>query len=338
VVGITGVIALAGGAEHSLALKSDGTVWAWGNDGWGQLGTPANPYSSSYVPVQVSGLNSVKAIAAGWAHSLALASDGTVWAWGYNYYGQTGTGTSGNNVLTPTRVAGLSGVVAIAAGNGSFSSLALKGDGTVWAWGYDGLGQLGNGTSDENPHPTPVKVTAIAGVSSIGAGSEHALAVRSDGTVWAWGDNSLGQLGAKTTTTCSTYHYACSRTPVQVKGLLGATAVAGGGNFSLAIKSDQTAWGWGDNGYGQLGNGKTTLFGGVSTPVQVKGLTGVVAIAAGASHSLAIKSDGTAWAWGYNGYGQVGNGTFSSSSVPVPVTSISGLTVIGAGQNHSLAE
>jgi alpha-tubulin suppressor-like RCC1 family protein len=333
VSGFATVTSVAGGSNFSLALKSDGTVLAWGNSGWGQLGRGS--YDSSTIPVQVSGLSGVTAIAAGDLHGLALKSDGTVWAWGFNYYGQVGKG-SGNNVLSPVRVNGLSRVAAIAAGNGGFTSYALKTDGTVWAWGYDGLGQLGDGKSDENAHPTPVKVLNLSGVSAIGAGSSHALAVRSDGTARAWGSNQYSQLGTSTPTTCGVYHYPCSTTPVQVKNLASVSTVAGGGNFSLALKSDGSVWGWGENGYGQLANGTTKLFGGVKTPTEAK-LGSVIAIAAGAEHTLALKSDGTVWAAGRNQSGQLGNGTFTDSSSPVGATNLSGVSGIGAGLNHSLA-
>jgi alpha-tubulin suppressor-like RCC1 family protein len=330
---LAGVTAVAGGSNFSLALKSDGTVWAWGNNGWGQLGRGS--YVSSTTPVQVSGLSGVKAIAAGDLHALALKSDGTVWSWGFNYYGQVGNG-SGNNVLLPVRVSGLSGVSGIAAGNGGFTSYALKTDGTVRAWGYDGLGQLGNGTSDENAHPTPVKVLNLSAVTAIGAGSSHALAVRSDGTVRGWGYNRYSQLGAKTTVTCGAYQDPCSTTPVQVQNLTGVSTVAGGGNFSLALKYDGTVWGWGENGYGQLANGTTTLFGGVTRPTKAK-LDSVTAIAAGGDHTLALESDGTVWAAGSNQLGQLGNGTFNDSSNPVGTINVSGASGIGAGLDHSLA-
>lgn len=330
---LTDVTAVAGGSNFSLALKSDGTVRAWGNNGWGQLGRGS--YLASTTPVQVSGLSDVKAIAAGDLHTLALKSNGTVWGWGFNYYGQVGNG-SGNNVLSPVRVSGLSGVSAIAAGNGGFTSYALKTDGTVWAWGYDGLGQLGNGKSDENAHPKPVQVSNLNGVTGIGAGTSHALAVRSDGTVRAWGYNGYSQLGTTTTAACGAYHDPCSTTPVQVKNLTGVSTVAGGGNFSLALKSNGTVWGWGENGYGQLANGTTTLFGGVKTPTKSK-LASVTAIAAGGEHTLALKSDGTVSAAGSNQLGQLGNGTFTDSSNPVGIINVSGVSAIGAGLNHSLA-
>jgi alpha-tubulin suppressor-like RCC1 family protein len=331
---LTGATSVAAGSDFSLALKSDGTVWAWGNSGWGQLGQ--GTYGSSTTPVRVTGLSGVTQVAAGDLTGLALKSDGTVRAWGFNYYGQVGNGASGNNVLAPVQVVGLTGVVAIASGNGGNTSYALKADGTVWAWGYDGLGQLGNGTSNETAHPRPVEVSNLSGAVAIGAGSEHALAVLSDGTVRAWGSNQYGQLGARTSTSCSVYHYPCSTVPVQVTNLAGVSAVAGGGNFSLALKSDGSVWGWGQNDVGQLANGTTTSSGGVTTPTRAH-LQSIIAIAAGDQHTLALKSDGTVWAAGSNSWGQLGTGTFTGSSNPVRVVNLSGAVSIAAGLDHSLA-
>src|SRR4030088_1117679 len=165
VINLNSVIAVAGGDQHSLGLKSDGSVWAWGNSGWGQLGQ--GTYGGSSKPIQVPGLGNVVGVASGSLHNLALKSDGTVWGWGFNYYGQVGNGTSGGNVLSPAQVKGLSGVTALVAAG--FTSYALKSDRTVWAWGYDGLGELGNGSSDENAHRTPTKVRKISTAVGIGA-------------------------------------------------------------------------------------------------------------------------------------------------------------------------
>ena len=331
VVNLTNVVAVTGGDQHSLALRSDGTVWAWGNSGWGQLGQ--GTYGGRSTPVQVPGLTNVKAIAAGSLHNLALKSDGTVWGWGFNYYGQVGNGSSGDNVLSPAQVKGLSGVVGIAAGG--FSSIALKADRTVWAWGYDGQGELGNATSDENAHSRPTQVRRLTTAVSIASGGSHELAVLADGSVWAWGDNELSQLGSTTTARCGAYGTPCSMVPVRAGGLSGITKVAGGSSFSLALRADGTAWGWGDNGYGELGTGSATLFGGVKTPVRAN-VTSVVAVAAGASFSLWLTSNGEAWAAGSNYFGQLGNGTFNDSSSPVKV-GLSGLSAIGCGHDHSLA-
>ena len=230
-VGLSNVVAIAGGRYHSLALKSDGTVAAWGENGSGQ----------TTIPV---GLGNVVAIAGGDYHSLALKSDGTVAAWGYNAYGQT------------TIPVGLSNVVAIA--GGFYHSLALKSDGTVAAWGDNLYGQ------------TTIPV-GLSNVVAIAGGFSHSLALKSDGTVAAWGDNGSGQ------------------TTIPV-GLSNVVAIAGGDYHSLALKSDGKVAAWGENGFGQ-----TTI------PV---GLSNVVAIAGGGDHSLALKSDGTVAAWGNNGFGQ----------------------------------
>ena len=343
---------VAAGLSHSLALKSDGTVWAWGANGYGQLGNGSNTYSP--IPVQVVTLTYVIAIVAGDDHSLALKSDGTVWAWGYNYYGQLGIGTSGigTNSSTPVQVLGedginpLSNIKAIAAGTSH--SLALKSDGTVWAWGYNYYGQLGDDSTVDSS--TPVQVLGVGGsgkltdVIAIDGGWYHSLALKSDGTVWAWGRNNNGQLGDGTTTT--------SPTPVQVLGVGGSgnltdiTAISAGDLHSLALKSDGTVWAWGHNNYGQLGDGTTTDS---STPVQVLGvggsgyLTDVAAIAGGYLHSLALTSDGTVWAWGENGYGQLGDGTNDDRWTPVQVLDKDGddpltnITAISAGVDLSLA-
>ena len=319
VTGISGVVAVAGGYEHSLAFKSDGAVWAWGDNGSGQLGNGST--TNSDVPVQATGLSGVVAIAGGFYHSLAVKNDGTVWAWGYNFYGQLGNGAATDSNV-PIQVAGLSGVVAIA--GGAFHSLALKSDGTVWAWGNNVKGQLGNGTTTQSD--VPVQVTGLSGVVAIAGGEYHSLALKSDGTVWAWGWNRYGQLGNGTTTD--------TPVPVQVSGISGVVAIAGGELHSLALKSDGTAWAWAYNGDGELGNGSTTDS---HVPVQVTGLSGVVAIAAGYVHSLAVKGDGTAWAWGYNGAGELGHGTATQSDVPVQVTGISGVVAIAGADEYSLA-
>jgi alpha-tubulin suppressor-like RCC1 family protein len=328
---LSNVVSIAGGDQHSLALKSDGTVWAWGNDGWGQLGN--GKYARSLTPLQVPGLTNINGIATGSLHNLAVKSDGTVWAWGFNYYGQVGNGTSGGNALSPVQVKGLTGVTAVAAGG--FTSFALKSDRTVWAWGYDGQGQLGNATSDEKAHSTPTKVKNLSTAVAIGAGASHGLAVLADGSVSAWGDNQTSELGTATTATCGAYSSPCSTTPVKVTGLSGVSAVVGGSGYSLALKSDGSAWGWGNDGYGELGNGSAQLYGSVKSPIKAT-VQGVIALAAGSSHSLWLQADGATWAAGSNYYGQLGNGTFNDSATPVRVQ-LSGISAIGAGHSHSLA-
>jgi alpha-tubulin suppressor-like RCC1 family protein len=161
----------------------------------------------------------------------------------------------------------------------------------------------------------------------VAAGNTHGLALRSDGTVWAWGQGTHGELGDGTLST--------STTPVQVYGLSGVVAVAAGIKDSLALRSDGTVWDWGENQFGQFGNGTTADS--QPTPVQVRGLTGVTKIAAGGNFNLALRSDGTVWAWGYNQVGELGNGTTADSAVPRQVTGLSHVTKIAAGPNSSLA-
>ncbi|GBC61093.1 hypothetical protein DENIS_2053 [Desulfonema ishimotonii] len=312
--------AMDGGDYFSVALESDGTVWAWGTNYYGQLGDGTTTESST--PVQVSGLTGAADIAAGGYHSLAAKSDGTVWAWGRNYYGQLGDGTTTDS-LTPVQVTGLSGVSAVSAG--FYYSAAVKSDGTVWAWGRNYYGQLGDGTGTNRL--TPVQVTGLTGVSAVSAGRYYTVAVKTDGTVWAWGGNDYGQLGDGTTTNSST--------PVQVTGLTGVSAVAAGDYHAAALKTDGTVWTWGRNHRGQLGNGGTTDS---STPVQVTGLTGVSAVAeGGAHHFVALKTDGTVWTWGWNGYGQLGDGTTTDSSTPGQVPGLSGISAIASGNIHTIA-
>jgi alpha-tubulin suppressor-like RCC1 family protein len=331
VSGLTEITAIAGGGHHSLALNNDGTVWAWGSNDSGQLGNGTN--TDSNVPVQVSGLTGITAIAAGWDHSLALKNGGTVWAWGHNGDGELGDGTNyWSNV--PVQVSGLTGITKIAGGH--WHSLALKNDGTVWAWGYNNYGQLGNGTNTNSN--LPVQVSGLTGVTAIAGCVSYSLALKDDGTVWAWGYNADGELGNGTNTD--------SYVPVQVvtsvggPALTGITAIAGGYAHSLALKSDGTVWAWGYNWNGQLGNGTNTDS---YVPVQVvtsfggPALTGVTAIAGGYHHCLALKSEGTVWAWGYNGDGELGNGTKNRSNVPVQVSGLTGITAIAGGGFHSLA-
>jgi RHS repeat-associated protein len=316
------VSAVAAGYNHSLAvLKSDGTVWAWGDNYGGDLGNGTTTNSS--VPVQVQSLTGVTTVAAGENLSLGRKSDGTVWAWGVNTYGQLGNGTTTNSSV-PVQVKNLASVTAIDAGHAH--GVARRSDGTVWSWGWNYYGQLGNGSTTNSK--TPVQVKNLTGVTAIAAGDYHSLAVKSDGTVWAWGSNSYGQLGNGTITN--------SKTPVQVKNLAGVTAVAAGSFHSFALKSDGTVWAWGRNDRGELGNGTTTNS---SVPVKVSNLTDVTSLARGSEgdHSLAVKSDGSAWAWGDNYTGQLGDWSTADRSVPVQVMTLTSVTAVARGSFHSLA-
>ena len=328
--GLTSITAIAGGTYHSLAVKSDGTAWAWGYNAYGELGDAS--ITQRLTPVQVSGLTGVTAIAGGAYYSQALKSDGSMWAWGYNNIGQLGTGNTTASIIPVASSACASGVYQGAGlsplmGHLTASqnhTLAVKADATVWAWGENANGELGDGTIIDRP--TPVQASGVAGANGISTGYYHSLAVLANGTVSSWGYNGYGQLGQGDT---------LSRpTPLAVPGLTGVISVSAGQYHSLALKNDGTVWGFGYNGYGNLGDGTTTQR---LSPIQVVNLTGAIAIAAGYYHSMALKSDGTVWTWGYNGYGQLGNNTVTSSSNAIQVVGLSGVIAIAAGQYHSMA-
>jgi alpha-tubulin suppressor-like RCC1 family protein len=303
--------------NHTLVVKPDGTVWAWGGNGNGQLGDGSTTRRD--LPKQVPGLSGVIGVAAGNTHSLAVKSNGTVWAWGSNNAGQIGDNTTTQR-LSPVQVSGLTNVIAVAAG--SSYSVALKSDGTVWAWGTNAQGQLGDGTTTNRL--TPVQVSSLTTATAISARSGHTLALKSDGTVVAWGQNGNAQLGDGSTT---------SRTsPVSVSGLSSVAGISAGDSHSLAWKSDGTAWAWGSNSNGQLGDGTNTQR---STPVAVSNLGAIAGLVAGGSHSEAVKTDGSVWAWGQNSNGQLGDGSSTSTTVPVSIASVSSVATLAAGQQQT---
>jgi alpha-tubulin suppressor-like RCC1 family protein len=298
------VIALSGGGSHVLALMNDGTVWAWGWNNFGQLGNGS--LTDSDVPLQVSGLNGVAKIYAGSNHNMALLSNGTVYTWGSNGSGQLGNNSTTNS-KTAIQVASLSNVSQIAAGR--YHCMALKTDGTLWTWGSNVYGQLGNGTTTQSKVPVQIN---LSNVTQIACGEEQSLALKSDGTVWAWGYNNYGQLGNGTTVQ--------SNVPVQVSGLMGITDISTLlGDHCIALKNDGTVWTWGYNYYGQLGNNSSITS---TIPVQVTGLTGVIDVEAGGNHCHAMKADGSIWGWGANVNGELGDGTSTSKKLPVYVGTI----------------
>ena len=297
VSGIDSITSISAGAAHNLALKVDGTVWAWGLNGQGGLGDGST--DDRQTPIQVAGVTGAKALAAGLYHSLALKSDGAVVAWGSNSNGQLADASGATVRLTPTPVAGLTAVTAIAAGYNS--SLALKSDGTIVAWGdIDGSGT--------NNLYAPVPIGQISGVRALAAGWFHSLALKTDGTVWAWGNNAQGQLGDGTTSNRAT--------PVQVGGITDVKAIAVGFNHSAAIKNDGSVWTWGGNARGQLGNRTASS---QPTPQAVTDLTDAIAVAAGNDYTIALKSDGSVWGAGDNLLGQLGDGSFVGSRRFSPV-------------------
>jgi len=307
---LNSITAIMGGEIHNFALKSDGTVWSWGWNSFGQLGD--GTFTERHTPVQVSGIVSVIALGGRGYHSLAIKSDGTVWTWGWNSSGQLGVTTAITRSAVPVQVIGLSGVLTVTGGYNF--SLALMPDHTLRSWGNNGNGQLGDGTNLNSS--VPVTVSGLSNVSQVSAGWKHVVALKSDGTVWTWGQNSNGQLGNGISSTTGL------SVPIQVSGLSNVIAVSGGDCHTAALKSDGTVWTWGCNNNSK-GVGNFELGDGTNierhTPVQVSGLSNVIAIAARDYHNYAIKSDGSVWAWGFNENGQLGDNTTIDRNIPVQV-------------------
>ena len=303
----SGFSSVAAGGVHTVALKTDGGLWTWGWNQTGALGDGTTIPSGS--PIRVGG--GYIAIAAGDWHTAAIKSDGTLWAWGWNSTGQLGASTTETCYEQPCSTTPLyvgSSFAVVSAGQ-SFT-VAIKTDGTLWAWGANDSGQLGDNSVSNRSSPVPIG----NGFRAVSAGYQHVIAVKTDGTLWAWGANTSGQLGDGSTT--------AQLVPEQIGS--GYSAVAAGYNHSLAVKTDGTLWAWGDNADGQLGDGTNTAR---MTPALVG--TGFTSVATtrtdtngykkGSLLTVAVKTDGTVLSWGTNSLGQLGDGTLAQRLSPVLV-------------------
>jgi alpha-tubulin suppressor-like RCC1 family protein len=319
---------LAIGGERIMELSTNGDVVSWGGNQYGEFGDYT--YLDSTNPVHVVGLANIVKIATGLNHSLAIDAKGTLWAWGQQSgYWNFGDGGNQNSTNLPVQVPGMTNTIAIAAhgnnnGDDGFYglSLAIEADGTVWMWGdTDGGFWFG---------PSPVQVIGVSNAVAGAVGAYHALALKKDGIVWAWGGNYSGELGNGTTTD--------SGIPVQVVGLSNIVAICAGDNHSLALDTNGCVWAWGFDGFGQLGDGQTGAGLYSDVPTMVVGLTNVVAIAAGANHSLAVDGTGKLWAWGNDNAGQLGDGGSTGiTNLPMQVLTVTNVISIAAGSDASAA-
>jgi alpha-tubulin suppressor-like RCC1 family protein len=297
----------AGSCRTSLGVRRNGTAWAWGQNNCGQLGDNTTVSRSSPVSV-IGGFTDWCQVSAGCLHSLGVRQSGTAWAWGRNNYGQLGDNATATRSSPVSVVGGFTDWCQISAGY--TQSLGIRQNGTAWAWGGALCGQLGDNTTISKSSPVSV-VGGFTDWCQISAGPSFSLAVRTNGTAWAWGDGGVGRLGNNNS-------FSAQQSPVSViGGFTDWCRVSAGGAFSLAVRQNGTAWAWGFNSNGQLGDNTTAA---KSSPVSVVGgFTDWCQISAGNSHSLAVRQNGTAWAWGYNGNGGLGTNSTVSRSSPVSV-------------------
>ena len=320
---LTSWSSISAGNYFSLGIKSGGTLWSWGDNSNGQLGLNQNiqpSYPTLVGPITTfSDISNSKMV----SNSLALRPDGTLWSWG-----QAATGVLGQNDLTyrssPTQIGALNTWTKIDA-NGLYMALAIKTDGSLWSWGSNTYGQLGQ--SDTINRSSPTQVGFNYDWASVSGGYQFALAIKTDGTLWSWGANGYYALGQNDVI------YRSS--PVQVGALNNWSKVASGFSFTLAIKTDGTLWTWGNNQYGSLGLNDAIDR---SSPVQVGALTNWSSIANGSNHALALKTDGTLWTWGWNNESQLGlNDKLINRSSPVQIGTLTSWLSISASYNTSAA-
>jgi alpha-tubulin suppressor-like RCC1 family protein len=292
-------------ASHRLSGVPSTPVYGYGGNVFGALGNGTTGSTLSIWPTTASGPpGTVSQLAAGYDTSGALMADGTVWTWGKNGEGQLGYDTGGADVTTPHQVPGLSGITQLALSD-DYNGYAVGPGGTVWAWGDNHWGQLGNGTTTSSA--TPILVPGLSGITQVSAGGGYALARGADGSVWAWGHNYYGTLGDGTT--------ADQWLPERSQYLSRITQVVAAGFTSYAVRSDGTLLSWGDNLSGQLGNG--TAGGYTTSPAPVPGLPGVTQVASSGISALAVDNLAErVWAWGDNLCGELGDGTTKPAYSP----------------------
>ena len=354
----------------AIAAATPGGMLGWGGDDNGSLCLGSLTLRQTTPTAAIGAASSnVVAVAAGGYYSLMLKADGTIFACGLNrFYGTLGIGTEDSaNHPTPQQVVGVSGATAIAAGKDH--GLAVVGGG-VYAWGHNAHGELGQGTTDSTAHPTPTAIGGLTGVKAVAGGVETSFAIKTDGTLWAWGNNNAGQLGLGTTGDRTTPQQVFLAPSVPLL----AQSVASGEQHAAAVATDGKVYTFGGNGEGELVQ-RVWYFSGVSphdfpamsprilpryseravlgngatdtsphpNPVQVAVLgANNTAVVAGYRHYLVLKGDGTAWGWGQDNIGQLGRGTATTTGcdcqpTPAAVAGLAGAQALGSGQDHSLA-
>lgn len=307
---------MSAGYSHSIVLCSDSTLWMSGSNNLLQRGTKTAITSNVFEAISSSGY----ALSAVGNSVIMLDLDNNIWSWGYNNFGQTGTGSIGDTAEL-AKVDTLNNIIYI--NTGENNAFAIKNDGSLWAWGYNLWGQLGDGTKVNRTNPVKI---IDSGVKQVVASKTHTLALLNDGKLYSWGMNLFGELGQPLSTNKNLR-------PTEIVGLQNMIKVAAGMHYSVALKADGTVWTWGFNELGTLGNGNNNS---TFIPAQILGLDSVVDIVSGQSHVLALTQKGEVYAWGLNLYGQIGDGSWSEQASPVKLN-INNVIIIAAGAYHSLA-
>ncbi|MBI5206231.1 MAG: Ig-like domain-containing protein, partial [Candidatus Firestonebacteria bacterium] len=314
-------IAIDGGAYHSIALRNDSSLWAWGRNNEKELGD--GTYIDKSSPIQIGNDKNWIKVSAGMYISSALKSDSTLWMWGTNDYGQMGNGTKGGaSIAIPTQVGTDANWRAVS--NGNVHVIALKSNNTLWAWGENYYNQLGDGTTIEKL--TPTQIGTDTNWLKISTGFEHNTAIKTNGTLWVWGRNYYGQLGDGTKVDKSV--------PTQIGTDTDWKSVAAGYEHTVAIKNNGTLWTWGRNNFGQLGIGTNQD---TSIPIQVGTDTDWENIDTGYGYIIALKTDGTLWSWGWNAMGQLGNNVNEDKNIPAKIGTDIDWSIIACGWYHSFA-
>lgn len=316
-------ISASGGNFFSVAVASDGSLWGWGRNSNGQLGIGTK--IDSMIPVRAGTANNWVYVASSWLHCLGIKADGTLWSWGYNGYGNVGDGTKGTDRTVPVQVgSGNNWIMAFA---GERHSVGLKSDGTIWTWGNNAHGQLGDGTAVDKV--SPVQVGTDTNWIAVAGGAYHNIAIKADGSLWSWGANGNtlhgGQLGDGTKVD--------KFSPVRVGTDTDWRAVAAGLIHSVALKADGSLWVWGGNHMGELG---LNDYASRLTPVRLGTETNWTALNAKNDTTHALKTDGSLWGWGDSTYGQLGDGTNTRKLVPVRIGTDADWSGLGKGHYHAL--
>jgi alpha-tubulin suppressor-like RCC1 family protein len=313
---------LSAGFNYTCAIQNDHTLWCWGGNWIGQLGT--GDTVGRLTPTQVGTTTNWATVSAGGNHSCATRTDGTLWCWGANGEGELGTGDTASQ-LTPTQVGTAADWATVSTGAGSDQTCATRTDHTLWCWGWNPHGELGTG--DTTNRLIPTQVGTAVNWTTVSAGYLHTCAISTDHTLWCWGHNSIGELGTGDTTN--------RLIPTQVETATNWATVSTGmyDTSTCATRTDGTLWCWGDNSAGELGTGDTTIR---LTPTQVGTATNWATVSA-SGHTCALRTDHTLWCWGDNYYGELGTGYNTSPLTPGQVGTAMNWATVSTGSEHTCA-